>query len=201
MINRLVALSVTAMIVAACQPESIDPAPTTPIPDADVVISERLAVAEQMIDAFYSFDIDRLRPFLTEAGDAEGRILYYQGWAEGGNYKIIKRTACFSETPEKIICPITVEDDPVLALKLDFKVTDTFAITFDGLTIKDIQTSSDDKPVYSEARKWVVANLPAVMEGPCRGRGMYTEESTPADCARAMTAGYAQFAESDDFPN
>ena len=104
-----------------------------------------------------------------------------------------------SEAPETVVCPITVEDDPVLALNLDFKVTDTFTITFDGTTISNVDTSSNDKPVYYQASAWVRENLPEIMEGPCEG--FFAGGPTPQDCARAMTDGYRKFAESDDFPN
>ena len=61
-------------------------------------------------------------------------------------------------------------------------------ITFDGTNIASFKTSSNDQPIYYEARKWVEANMPEVMEGPCLDSNM-----TPGDCARAMTKGYAAF--------
>lgn len=167
---------------------------TVPAPVAPDAL---LAKAEGMIDAFYSFDRERLAPFLAKAGEAKDKILYYQGWAEGGNYKVLKRAPCVAEAENVIRCSITVEDDPVLALGLDFKVTDSFAITFDGEDIVGVETSSDDKPIYGAARKWVEANMPEVMAGPCSERG--TGAGTPGDCARAMTEGYRQYAASDDF--
>ena len=98
-------------------------------------VAERLTIAESMIDAFYSFESEKLGPFLTDAGDSAKEILYYQGWAEGGNYKIVRRASCVAETDDRISCSITVEDDPVLALRTEFKVTDTFTISFDGMDI------------------------------------------------------------------
>ena len=79
-----------------------------------------------MINAFYSFDPEPLAALLSDAGASAEALLYYQGWAEGGNYKIIERGTCVSVTPEQVQCSITVEDDPVMALGSDFKVTDTF---------------------------------------------------------------------------
>lgn len=151
--------------------------------------------AEQFITAFYSFDPDLLRPLLTSAGASSKSILYYQGWAEGGNYKIVKRGTCEAESPELVRCAITVQDDPVLALKTGFNVTDTFALSFKGTQIVSIDTSSDDQPIYYEAREWVVKNMPEVISGPCKGRGEadYEGELTPGDCARAMTEGYRKF--------
>jgi hypothetical protein len=88
-------------------------------------------------------------------------------------------------------CAITVQDDPVLALKTGFNVTDTFALTFEDGHIVSIETSSNDQPIYYEARKWVVENMPEVMTGPCKDRN--NGGKTPGDCARAMTAGYAKY--------
>ena len=191
-------LSVLVIGLGACQAESGDETSSDP-GMADVSVdAQQIEVAEQMIDAFYSFDPDQLRPFLAAAGDTETRLLYYQGWADGGNYKIVNRGACVLDAPDTVKCPITVEDDPVLALKIDFKVTDTFTISFDAATITKVETSSNDKPIYYEASAWVRENFPEVMEGPCKG--FFADGPTPADCARAMTEGYRKFAESDDFP-
>lgn len=147
--------------------------------------------AEGFIDAFYSFDPEQLKPFLADAGDSALRISYYQGWAEGGNYKVLKRGACEAESPTLFQCPITVQDDPVVQLKTGFNVTDTFHLTFGETKITSIKTSSDDQPIYYEARKWVQANMPEVMTGPCLDRNKGGK--TPGDCARAMTEGYKQF--------
>ena len=116
----------------------------------DMTSSKRLA--ERFIDAFYSFDPNQLEPLLANAGDASQQLLYYQGWAEGGNYKIIERKPCDGDTPELMVCPITVEDDPVLALKTGFNVTDTFSISISNQTITNVETSSNDQPIYYEAR-------------------------------------------------
>lgn len=162
-------------------------------------VAGRLTIAESIIDAFYSFESEKLRPFLADAGDSAREILYYQGWAEGGNYKIVRRAPCVAEADDRISCSITVEDDPVLALRTEFRVTDTFTISFDGMDISNVETSSNDQPIYYQAYDWVVENMPEIMDGPCRG--FFADGTTPGDCARAMTEGYRRFAASDDFPN
>ena len=160
--------------------------------------AERLAIAEAMIDAFYSFDPEPLAALLIDAGESADQLLYYQGWAEGGNYKIIERGACVAVSQVQVRCPVTVEDDPVMALGTDFKVTDTFTITFEGTTISGVETSSNDQPIYYLARDWVQANMPEIMEGPCKDS--FAGGATPGDCARAMAEGYRAFAASDEFP-
>jgi len=157
--------------------------------------AKNLATSEAFIDAFYSFDASRLGPIIAKATGSADSILYYQGWAEGGNYKVLERGPCVMESTERFRCPITVQDDPVVALQTGFNVTDTFALTFDGTDIVAIDTSSNDQPIYYEARKWVEANMPEVMSGPCAGRGKpdYAGDATAGDCARAMTEGYRKF--------
>lgn len=154
--------------------------------------------AEAFIDAFYSFDPARLEALLSDADETAARILYYQGWAEGGNYKVVDRGACAIGDDDRVHCPITVEDDPVKMLGTGFNVTDTFHLTFEDGRIAHIETSSNDQPIYYEARKWVEENLPELIAEPCKDRG--TAAGTPAECARAMTEGYRRFAASDDFP-
>lgn len=162
-------------------------------------ISPELALAERFVDAFYSFDRTRLAPLLANAGSSAAKILWYQGWAEGGNYKVVNRQACIVVSEHVVDCPITVQDDPVLALRTGFNVTDTFTLSFRDSSISAVETRSNDQPVYFKAREWVAANMPEVMTGPCKG----SEDgsgTTPGDCARAMTSGYARFAESAEFP-
>lgn len=167
------------------------PGETSPETAGRSLLAENLRTAEGFIDAFYSFDPEQLRPYLTHAAESMDSILYYQGWAEGGNYRVIRRGACVPESPERFLCPITVQDDLVLALQTGFNVTDTFALTFDEVNIAAVDTSSNDQPVYYEARKWVEENLPDVMSGPCLDQ--WKGGTTPGDCARAMTEGYRLF--------
>ena len=82
-----------------------------------------LAKAESFIDAFYSFDPVELRAFLSKAEESAPSIIYYQGWAKGGNYKVLNRKPCEISDLNSVKCSITVEDDPILALGIDFKVT------------------------------------------------------------------------------
>lgn len=159
----------------------------SPSPD-----DQDMQLAESLIDAFYSFDPDTLRPLLIEAEESAPALLFYQGWAKGGNYKILNRVPCVRDKTNTILCAITVEDDPVLALNIDFKVTDTFAISLLANKITSVVTSSDDKPIYNQAFEWVVKENPEIMAGPCKG--FFDGGPTPADCARAMTEGYRQFA-------
>jgi hypothetical protein len=159
-------------------------------PDQQTIETQNIRIAEAFIDAFYSFDANQLLHYLTEADDTAISILSYQGWAEGGNYKVQRRSACKPESAI-ISCSITVQDDPVIALHTGFNVTDTFHLTFKDGHIQSIETSSDDQPIYFEARKWVEENMPEVMAGP------YSKQAnTPEDCARAMTTGYKRFYES-----
>ena len=179
------------LIVGAC----------TDSPDADSqeLSSQNLNSAEALIDAFYSFDPAKLKPLLTSAEVSVPAITFYQGWAEGGNYKIVERQPCKAESADVINCSITVEDDPVLALNIDFNVTDTFTITFSGTEIVSVETNSNDQQIYYDAFDWVTKEMPEVMGGPCQG--FFDGGPTPGDCARAMTEGYRRFAASDAYPH
>ena len=158
-----------------------------------------LSTAEAFIDVFYSFDPLALEATLSSAAGSVLAITYYQGWAEGGNYKIVDRKHCEIKAANVVSCSITVEDDPMLALGIDFDVTDTFEITFTDTAITAVETSSDDIQLYYDARDWVRRELPALVEEPCQG--YFDGGPTPGDCARAMAQGYIQFAASDDFPH
>ncbi|MEJ2239918.1 MAG: hypothetical protein P8X82_16635, partial [Gemmatimonadales bacterium] len=139
-----------------------------------------------------------LERLLASAPASAPAILYYQGWAEGGNYRIVERQACDAESADVVRCAVTVEDDPVLALNIDFNVTDTFTIGFDGARIVSVETSSNDQQIYYDAFDWVTREMPEVMSGPCQG--FFDGGPTPGDCARAVTEGYRRFAASDAYP-
>ncbi|MCR9258868.1 MAG: hypothetical protein NXH95_04035 [Pseudomonadaceae bacterium] len=193
MFARFAAGSILLILLGACTDTS-EPLATVETSDAQ---APNLSKAEAFIDAFYSFDPERLRPMLMAAPESAQSILYYQGWAEGGNYKVLERGACAVDENKLISCPITVQDDPVMALNTGFNVTDTFTLTFANGEIVKVETSSNDQPIYYEARAWVEREMPEVMAGPCKDRG--TAGSTPGDCARAMTEGYRRFAASDAY--
>jgi len=157
-----------------------------------------LVTAESLIDAFYSFEPAALEAVLTTAAESAPTIMYYQGWAEGGNYKIVDRMPCEFVDSIVVKCSITVEDDPMLALGIDFNVTDTFTITFSENEITTVVNGSNDLQVYFDARDWVRNELPELVEEPCQG--YFNGGPTPGDCARVMAEGYRRFAASDDFP-
>ena len=64
-----------------------------------------LPIAESLIDDFYSFDSVRLEQALASAGDSKASLLYYQGWAEGGNYEIVERKNCVVQSLNMVSCP------------------------------------------------------------------------------------------------
>ena len=199
----LIGLVIAATALAACSSsegstETDDGTSTTAAVDAasdeaaDPSTEANVLAAEALIDAFYSYDADRLAAVLATAPDALPEIGYYQGWAEGANYKVLERS-CEPSGSLLVICPITVEDDFLLALGSDFKVTDTFTVYVEDGVISNVTTSSDD-PDYSVnaySKMYNQAELRAE-GGPCEG--FFDGGPTPGDCARAWVEGYKQYA-------
>src|SRR4051812_5003382 len=151
----------------------------------------RLATAEAFIDAFYSFDHDRLRNAMADAPGSMGDTLYYQQWAEAGHYVVLKRPPCRFGKADEVVCPVTVKDDLVPALGSAFHVTDDFHFAFrDGRVVK-VWNSSDDPPEFGQAMKWLRSERPEIFTGPCRG--MWEGGPTPKDCVRAIVNGFGDF--------
>ena len=76
---------------------------TTPPPEPPTA-NPSLMAAEKLIDAFYSFDPAQLRAAMADAPDSQQALLFYQGWAEGGNYAILNRQPCqFVRSPEQLL--------------------------------------------------------------------------------------------------
>ena len=180
--NRRLLSGFPAVFLAACATPS---APVT----AEAV---PLAAAEAVIDAFYSFDPARLRSAMADAPASIPQIVYYQGWAQGGNYKVLDRKPCRTVTAAEIACSITVRDDLIQTLGTGFDVTDTFHMTVSGGRIVKISTSSNDPPAMTEAFKWLRARNPEIWtSGPCTG--FFAGGTTPQDCVRAVVKGFAQY--------
>ena len=154
--------------------------------------SQSIAAAEAFIDAFYSFDPHELRASLASAEESLPKMLFYQGWAEGGHYEIIERFPCVRSNDQTIDCSITVRDDLIGALGIDSHVTDTFHLTAIDDRIVSVTNSSNDPQGYWDAEEWVRANRPELIELPCKG--FFEGGPTPGDCVRAMVIGYAEYA-------
>jgi hypothetical protein len=150
-----------------------------------------IAKAEAFIDAFYSFDPSRLGALLDRAEKSRPDILFYQGWAEGGNYKVVDRKPCTSLGANSIACPVTVDDDLINALGIAFDVTDTFTLTFSHGEIVAVDTGSNDPPQFHAAEEWVRRQRPELIDEPC---GDDFSSPTPGECVRAMVQGYKEFA-------
>jgi hypothetical protein len=190
--TRILTSAVLTLVFCACGQDG-DAPDTSPA-------NQDLALAETFVDAFYSFDEDRLAALLSSAGESQLRILGYQAWADGGHYEIIERMPCEAAEGGVVGCSITVRDDLIAALGLGWWVTDRFEISIEDGAIVSAKTSSNDPQVYHDARAWVQEHRNDLIEGPCEESPEVRLRLTPGLCAEAMTQGYLDFAESDDFP-
>ena len=151
-----------------------------------------LQLAEQYIDAFYSFNPNLLNPLLTQAGESQKKMSFYQGWAKDGNYIIKQRHPCKLGEGNEVLCSIRVQDDLVLALGIDFDVTDTFHIYFTNNYISQIKTSTDDPELYHDAYKWVIENRGEQVNPVCKGSK--DVKPSPSRCVKLMLLGYQEYA-------
>jgi len=150
-----------------------------------------LFAAEKLVDAFYSFQPSRLRAAMPNAATSQPKLIYYQGWAEGGNYAVVERKPCRLAATDEIRCEITVRDDLIAALRTGYWVTDTFHLTLrDGRIVK-VRNSSNDPPDFDKAFNWLQRERPDLMTGPCKG--FFAGGPTPQDCVRAVVAGFAAY--------
>ena len=157
----------------------------------DAIATTNLMIAEAFVDAFYSFEGARLKDSLASAPESSPEILYYQGWAQGGHYSIVKRQPCRIEEAG-VACSITVEDDLIKALGFRFHVTDTFHLTISNGTISRVSTSSDDPPEFHEALEWVKTTHADRFEASCRG--FFAGGPTPQECVQTVVAGFKEYA-------
>ena len=158
----------------------------------DYKTNSNSGIANTFIDAFYSFDSEKLESVLSMAIESQPAILYYQKWAECGNYEIKKLNEFIVVNDSMIKCPVTVKDDLIGALGLDFNVTDTFHLKILNGSIHSVTTSSNDPDLYFEAKEWVKGNRPELIEETCEGG------PKPCDCVKAMIRGFTEFISSKE---
>lgn len=183
---------VYASLILICGCNNTAPSELTLYPSLNVDI------ANEFIDAFYSFNEDKLESILSHAEESQPSILYYQKWAECGNYEIIDLPDCIVRNDSLIICPVTVKDDLIGALDIDFNVTDTFRLTIIDGQIRSVVSSSNDPDIYYAAKDWIRKNRPELIEIPCEG--IWEGGPSPCDCVRAMVKGFAEF-RTNEYPS
>jgi hypothetical protein len=128
---------------------------------------------------------------LSMAGESQPNILYYQKWAECAHYQIIERDKYIEKNDSLILFPVTVKDDLMGALNIDFNVTDTFHVSIINGQIRSVQTSSNDLDEYYEAKEWVKKNRAELVEKACEG--IWEGGPTPCECVQGMVKGFAGF--------
>lgn len=185
MIRNFSSLSAIALSCIACD--------ATRDSGREISTDQLIDTAESFVDGFYSYDLYRFRAALSSADDSAASILFYQGWAEGGNYRVVQRKPCRLDAEKSISCSIIVEDDLMGALGIDFNVTDTFHFSFVNGEIVSVSTSSNDPQAYYDAEQWVEKNRPELVDESCQ---QSTETpATPHECVRGYVRGFAEFAE------
>lgn len=128
---------------------------------------------------------------MSSAPASSPTIVYYQGWAEGGNYKVLKRDLCRFEKVDEVRCDITVSDDLLPALGSDCRATDSFHMTVKDGRISAVKTSSNDPPEAKAAFERLWREQPELFKtGSCRG--IFADGPTPQDCIRAVVKGFRQ---------
>jgi hypothetical protein len=157
------------------------------------VLNNNILIANKFVDAFYSFNRDSLQIVLSEAKDSQPNILYYQKWAECGHYEILERSKYMAKNDSVVLFPVTVKDDLMEALEIDFHVTDTFHIIVRNGKIHSVETSSNDPETYHEAKEWVKQNRTELIDKECDG--IWNEGLTPCECIYGFIRGFSDFIE------
>ena len=160
-------------------------------PETPITQESNVAIANTFIDAFYSFNSDSLKSILSDAETSQPNILYYQKWAECGNYQVVTRHDGIGKNDSLVVFPVTVKDDLMAGLNINFNVTDSFHLTITRGRIRSVETSSNDPEVYYEAKEWVKQNRPDLIEKPCEG--IWAGGPTPCECILGMIKGFKEF--------
>ncbi len=184
MVKIRLIIYLSLLLLVSCKNESTDAAAHTQRDNA--------SVANEFIDAFYSFNRDSLASVLSNAKKSHPEILYYQKWAECGNYKVLTTHSVIERNDSLLLCPVTVKDDLMSSLNINFNVTDTFHVTVINGIIRNVTTSSNDPAEYYQAKEWVKKNRPEYIQKQCEG--IWEGGPTPCECIQGMIKGFAELA-------
>ena len=152
---------------------------------------DNFKIANQFVDAFYSFNKDSLKAVLSDAEESQPNIMYYQKWAECGHYEVIDRGKYFERNDSVVTFPVTVKDDLMKALGINFNVTDTFYILIQHGRIRSVTNSSNDLDEYYKAKEWVKNNYTDSFEIACRD--IWNGGPTPCECIQLIVKGFAEY--------
>jgi hypothetical protein len=159
--------------------------------NASSVCNGNTKLAHQFIDAFYSFHHDSLKTLLAKAETSQPNILYYQQWAECGHYQVVDRSKYFVKNDSVVVFPVTVKDDLMKALQIDFHVTDTFHIVVREGAIRSVTNSSNDPDEYYAAKEWVIQNHSKEYKKACEG--IWNGGPTPCACIQTILNGLEEY--------
>jgi hypothetical protein len=103
----------------------------------------------------------------------------------------VKRADPVRKNDSTIVYPITVKDDLMGALKINFNVTDSFHVTVINGKIRSVRTSSNDLDEYYKAKEWIKQNHPDYIEKQCEG--IWAGGPTPCECVQGMIKGMQEY--------
>ena len=144
-------------------------------------------LAERFIDAFYSWRAENLQLFMASNASTKW-ALYYQGWAQAGNYTLLLRRPC-QILEDEVVCAITVTND--VCSVLGYRATDTFCMQVADRCITKNAFAGNDAPAFSAILEWLQQQRPEILTGPCYK--MFAGGLTPGQCARAVVQGAWDF--------
>ena len=150
-------------------------------------------LAGSFIDTFYSFNSNSLKSVLAYAPGSHPEILYYQRWAECAHYSVVTRGTFIEKNDSTVVCPMTVKDDLMKALQIDFNVTDSFHVVIKDGRIRSVRTSSNDLEEYYKAKAWVNQFRPEYVAKNCEG--IWEGGPTPCECVQGMVKGFGEYIE------
>jgi hypothetical protein len=158
---------------------------------ASAVRDSNTKLAQQFIDAFYSFHHDSLQALLAQAEASQPNILYYQQWAKCGHYQVVDRSKYFTKNDSVVVYPVTVKDDLMKTLQIEFNVTDTFHIVVRDGMIRSVTNSSNDLEEYYTAKEWVIQNHSEEYKKACEG--IWNGGATPCECIQTILKGFEEY--------
>ena len=198
-------VAIAAITIINSGPDGAD-APTTTIAPSTTVAPNleteagRIAFAEAIAEAFYSFD--ELALVDAIGTDVASTLIYVdQARSHALNSRVVERQPCDATTPSQVMCEVTSIDDFTDAFGL--QQVERMTVTFSNDAMLGVLIRYSGMPRYlDDLWPWLEETHPNVMNVACGGEAFGTEafgRDDPDGCWSAILEVVPEFIASDAY--
>lgn len=159
---------------------------------------ERVAIAEGILDAFYTFDEQQLREAIG-SDLTDQSVLFNQGDGEHLNLQLVNRQPCVAAGQSQVLCPVTSADDITRAFGFEWSEQLNLVFADDRIISANWQIVAEVPAHYDAFWTWLGETHPSIQDVTCGGWEMDLDDPGRGACWAAILATIPDFKASDAY--